>query len=258
MKTDPEKDRPFGILFGTIRSNSLISLSLALISHRFLHAVKLETMKKHSVKAIATPVIALALCCLLYLAGYFQVIFATLIILLASWVEYGRGTFKSLGFRRSDLKAKQLLVVAPLLAGAMFALYLFVLIPCVIYFTNQPMDYSLLEPYRGDLATILGLIVFAWISAAFGEEILFRGYLMRQFSKFFGTSMVSIVFNIVLFGVLFGWIHMYQGISGQIVTGIIGIILATIFHFRKDNLWFNVAVHGFFDTIAFITFFLSK
>lgn len=209
-------------------------------------------MKKNSLKSTITPAIAIILCCILYLSGYFQVVFAALIILLACWIEYGKDAFKSLGFQRSNLKALRLLVVAPLIAGMMFILYWFVLIPGVTYLTGQPMDFSLFEPYKGDLTAVMSLLPLIWISAAFGEEILFRGYLMRQFTKFCGSSKASILLNIVLFGVIFGWVHAYQGISGQIVTGIVGILLATIFYFRKYDLWFNIAVHGFFDTIALV------
>lgn len=214
-------------------------------------------MKKDVLKSIVTPAIALILCCMLYLSGYFQVVFAALIILIASWIEYGKSTFKSLGFQRSNLKLLRLLVVAPLISGMMFMLYWYVLIPCVTYLTRQPMDFSLFESYKGNLQAVLSIFPFVWISAAFGEEILFRGYLMRQFTKFFGSSKMSIVLNIVLIGVIFGWIHSYQGVSGQIVTGIIGAILATIFHIRKDDLWFNIAIHGFFDTIALVLIYLG-
>ncbi len=207
-------------------------------------------MKKHALKSIATPVFALALCCILYLSGYFQVVFAVSIMLLASWIEYGKDTFSSLGFQRSNLNALRLLVIAPIVAGMLFILWWFVLIPGVTYVTGQPMDFSLFEPYKGDLVAVLTLLPLVWLSAAFGEEILFRGYLMRQFTKFFGSSSISLVLNILTFGVIFGWIHMYQGVSGQIVTGILGVLLAITFHIRKDDLWFNIAVHGFFDTIA--------
>lgn len=214
-------------------------------------------MKKDFLKSTVSPIIALTLCCTLYISGYFQVIFATPIILLGSWIEYGKGTFRSLGFQRGNLKALPLLVVAPLVSGMMFILYWYVLIPVVTYLTGQPMDFSLFESYKGNLQAILSIFPFVWISAAFGGEILFRGYLMRQFTKFFGSSKMSVVLNIVILGVIFGWIHSYQGISGQIVTGIIGAMLATIFHLRKDDLWFNVAVHGFFDTIALVLVYLG-
>ena len=44
----------------------------------------------------------------------------------------------------------------------------------------------------------------------------------------------------------------YQGITGQLVTGVIGVLLALIFYLRKYDLWFVITVHGFFDTIALV------
>ena len=207
-------------------------------------------MNKDFLKSKVTPIIAIILCYVLYLSGYFQILFAIPIVLLASGIEYGKGLFKSLGFQRSRRKAFDLLIIAPLAATGMVVLYVHVLVPGVTYLTGQPMDYSMFEQFEGNIAAIVGLLIFAAISGGFGEEILFRGYFMRQFTKFFGNSALSIILNIIIFGVIFGWIHMYQGISGQIITGIAGVMLATIFHLRKDDLWFTIAVHGFFDLIA--------
>ncbi|MEM9361151.1 MAG: CPBP family intramembrane glutamic endopeptidase [Bacteroidota bacterium] len=209
-------------------------------------------MKTNVLKSTLTPIVAILLCCALYLSGYFQVIFAMLIVIAASRIEYGKGLFASLGFQRHRLKALNLLVIAPVVAAIMFAVYIFLLIPGITYLTGQPIDFSEFEVYEGNLPAILGLFVYIWVSAAFGEEILFRGYLMRQFIKFFGDGKVAIILNIVLLGALFGWIHAYQGITGQIITGIIGATTATIFYFRKYDLWFCIAIHGFFDTIALV------
>ena len=41
-------------------------------------------------------------------------------------------------------------------------------------------------------------------------------------------------------------------ISGQILTSIIGMLLAVIFHLRKNDLWFNIALHGFIDTVGLV------
>lgn len=207
-------------------------------------------MNKNFLKSKATPVIAVILCYVLYLLGYFQIIFAVPIVLLASWIEHRKGLFKSLGFQRSRRKAFDLLIVAPLAATGMLILYVHVLVPGVTYLTGQPMDYSMFDQFGDSPGTIIGLLVFAAISGGFGEEIFFRGYLMRQFTKFFGNSTLSIVLNILILGVIFGYIHAYQGISGQIITGIVGMMIATMFHLRKDDLWFTIAFHGFFDVIA--------
>jgi len=121
------------------------------------------------------PVITIALCTILYLSGYFQIIFAAILVLIAS-----------LGFQRHRINVKSLLIMAPLFGITFFLFYYYVMVPSVNYLTGQPIDYSFFEPYVGNLPATLGLLVFVWISAAFGEEIVFRGYLMQQFTKFFG------------------------------------------------------------------------
>ncbi|MET1260566.1 CPBP family intramembrane glutamic endopeptidase [Flagellimonas sp. DF-77] len=209
-------------------------------------------MKSSTLKFYLIPITVLILGTIMYFMGYFQMIFAALIVLIASALEYGKGLFASMGFQRAKRKAFDLLVVAPLLAAVIFFAYLYLLIPGVTYLTGAPMDFSAFEVYKGDLPAILTLTLFAWVSAAFGEEIVFRGYLMRQFVKFFGDGKLALVLNILIFGVLFGFLHAYQGISGQIITGIIGMLLATIFYLRKYDLWFCIALHGFIDTIAMV------
>lgn len=199
-----------------------------------------------------TPVIAILLCCLLYLSGHFQMIIAAIILLIASAIEYRKDLFKSLGFQRKRVNAKGLLIIAPLFGTGFFLLYYYVLIPIVTSITGQPMDFSVFEPYKGNLSAIASLFILIWASAAFAEEIVFKGYLMTQFTKFFGSSKISLVINILIFGFIFGWIHAYQGISGQILSGFAGMLYAIIFHVRKNDLWFNIAAHGFFDTVALV------
>ena len=209
-------------------------------------------MKKSFFTRNVTPVIAIILCYLLYLSGNFQMIIAAIILLIASGVEYKKELFSSLGFQRNRLNIKNLLIKAPLAGIAIFIIYGYIILPIVTYLTGQAVDYSELQSFKGNLPAILGLFVYIWLSAAFAEEIVFRGYLMKQFTKFFGSSKISLVINILLGGFLFGLVHAYQGLTGQILTGITSIILALIFHFRKDDLWFNIAVHGFIDTIALV------
>ncbi|MFP2996704.1 CPBP family intramembrane glutamic endopeptidase [Spongiivirga sp. MCCC 1A20706] len=209
-------------------------------------------MSKTFLTSKLTPVIAIILCIILYASGYFQMIIAGLIFILASALEYKKDCFQSLGFQRKNFNVKSLLVVAPILGVVFFLFYYYVMVPGVTYLTGQPIDYSIFETYKGNLPATLGLLALIWVSAAFGEEIVFRGYLMKQFTKFFGSSKISLIINILLFGFLFGWVHAYQGITGQIITGIIGMVLAIIFHIRNNDLWFNIAVHGFIDTVAVV------
>ena len=177
---------------------------------------------------------------------------ATLLVILASFISYGRDAFKSLGLSNFKDQKRAFFVYAPAVAIILFIFYAYVLVPGITKLTRLPIDYTEFNALIGNLPACAALLVFIWISAAFGEEIIWRGYFMRHFVRFFGDGTLALVINIILFGIVFGCLHSYQGITGQIVTGIIGMILAFIFYKKKYNLWFTIAIHGFFDTIAVI------
>ncbi|WP_236002770.1 CPBP family intramembrane glutamic endopeptidase [Luteirhabdus pelagi] len=203
-----------------------------------------------------TPLITIAIIFFLWFGpiriGYIENIVITIIILIANYIEYKGKPFSALGFQREKFTFKNILVLAPLLALGLFALYVFVLVPGITKLTGVPIDYSSFDQLEGNLAACLIALLLVWATAGFGEEIIFRGYFMRQFVKFFGESKVSLVLNIVLLASFFGFMHSYQGITGQIVSGTVGAILALIFYLRKYDLWFVIFVHGFFDTFALI------
>lgn len=222
--------------------------------HEMRHS---ETINKQTpVKSIAFTSITIALCLMLWEAPIdldeFEILIACMLVLILSYLEFGKDFFGSLGFQKDRRTFKNLLVKAPLIGGAMFALYYFILIPGITSLTGQGIDFSGFDELKGNVKYAIIGFLYIWISAAFGEEVIWRGYLMRQFYRIFGTGRFSIFLNIVGFAFLFGLFHAYQGITGQIITAIIGMLLAIIYQIRKFDLWFNIAVHGYFDTIALI------
>jgi hypothetical protein len=216
----------------------------------------MKEVKKITLAPTIIPLITITTICFIWFGplrlGYFTNVIISIFIILANYIEYKGNLFTELGFQDKKFTIKNILILAPLVALGLFAFYVFVLVPGITNLTGAPIDYSNFEPLKGNLPACLFALLVVWSSAGFGEEIIFRGYFMRQFVKFFGESKVSIVLNIILFACFFGFMHSYQGITGQLVTGIIGALLATIFYLRKYDLWFVVAVHGFFDTIALL------
>ncbi len=179
-------------------------------------------------------------------------ILSSLFIFLIGYLEEGKKLFTSLGFKKKNINYKNLLIYAPLTAFIILLIYRFLLVPTVTKFTGVPIDISAFDFLKGNLSGLLGLLGFVWVSAAFGEEIVFRGYLMTRFSKIFGNSNLSVVLNILIISTFFGLIHSYQGITGQILSGITGGIIAIIFHFKKNDLWFVILLHGFIDTYGML------
>lgn len=213
-------------------------------------------MNKFTLRQTLTPLVAFSIICFLWFGPLERMmienIVISIVITIASYIEYKGKPFAALGFQRRNFNAKNLLFHAPLVAVGLFALYAFVLVPGITKLTGAPIDYSSFDQLEGNLFACLIALPIMWLTAGFGEEIIFRGFFMRQFVKFFGESKVSIVLNIVLFACFFGFMHSQQGITGQLVTGSVGVLLALIFYLRRYDLWFVIAVHGIFDTIALV------
>lgn len=213
-------------------------------------------MNKITLRQTLIPLITFAIICFVWFGpiriSYIENVIISLLIIIANYIEYNGKPFSALGFQREKFTVKNILVLAPLVALGLLGFYVFVLVPGITKLTGVTIDYSSFDQLKGNLPACLIAILIVWATAGFGEEIIFRGYFMRQFVKFFGESKVSIVLNIVLLACFFGFMHSYQGITGQLVTGVVGALLALIFYLRKYDLWFIVAVHGFFDTIAII------
>lgn len=189
--------------------------------------------------------------------GTLTTVSACLVIALVVWQEKNNGFFASLGFKRSERSSRSIFFKAPIMAILLAAVYVLVLIPVVASITGEPSDLTAFEVFKGDLVTTLVSLPIIWLMAAFGEEIVFRGFLMTRFTRLFGESNWSLFFNLLLMGLVFGYAHGYQGLTGQILSGLTGMILAYIFHRNNNNIWFNIAVHGWFDTIAIIMFYFG-
>lgn len=110
----------------------------------------------------------------------------------------------------------------------------------------------------GNLPVYLGWLAIVWTSAAFGEEIFFRGYLIRRFESLLPSMRWAAPAAVVIAATGFGIAHMYyQGVRGLVVTGIIGLALGTLYLVYKRNLWPLVIAHGAVDTLAFTAMYLD-
>lgn len=218
-------------------------------------------MNKVTTKQVLIPLVTIAIIFFLWFGpiplGFQTNIIASIVIIIANYITYKKKAFSELGFQREKFTFKNILVYAPLAAIGLFAFYAFILVPGITKLTGVPIDYSFFDNLKGNLNAFLLTLLLVWIGAGFGEEIIFRGYFMRLFVKFFGESKLSIVLNILLINGFFGFMHSGQGITGQLVTFIIGSLIALIFYLRKYDLWFVIAIHGFFNTIGLTLVYLD-
>lgn len=163
-----------------------------------------------------------------------------LFILITTYLQ--DGSLKGLNFKKLGIKEfKTILLVYIGLELVMD----FVFQPAVSWICNEPADYSTFEGIKGNTGMYFKYLTYMWISAAIGEELLFRGYAFFQLQKIFGNKKVLIVF---LSAVLFSLPHLYQGISGLVMTFLFGIAFGLIYN-KYQNIWINIIVHGLIDSV---------
>ncbi len=159
---------------------------------------------------------------------------------LLTWLQ--SGSLRPLRFRNlSSRDLALLLVVFIILEGFMD----FAVQPLVNRVFNEPADYSAFDSLKDNTPKYLKYLVYMWVSAAIGEELLFRAFAMAQLGKITGNKLAL---NIVLSAVLFCLPHLYQGTAGLVMTFLFGIAFGILFAVKR-NIWINILVHGLVDTL---------
>ncbi|MBR9824718.1 MAG: CPBP family intramembrane metalloprotease [Alphaproteobacteria bacterium] len=112
----------------------------------------------------------------------------------------------------------------------------------------------------GNLPVYLLWLAIIWTSAAFGEEMFFRAFLITRAERVFKglPANLGLVLAVIVPALFFGFGHFYyQGIRGLFTTGMIGVSLGILYLVYKRNLWPLVIAHGAVDTLVFTAMYLE-
>ena len=129
--------------------------------------------------------------------------------------------------------------------------------PFLNWATGTPVDYAGYGELTGNLPAAVQLIAFAWLSAAVGEEIIFRGFLLHETAMIFGVSRAATVGSVVLGATIFGLSHNAQGLVGMLLTGLAGLLTAVVFLASNRNILAIILAHGLIDTWGVVTLYLG-
>ena len=97
----------------------------------------------------------------------------------------------------------------------------------------------------------MALWVFVAMTAGICEEFIFRGYLQRQISEWSGSTLTGILIPSLIFGSL----HLYQGIGSAIGITVLGFVYA-VFVTRLGNLRSVMIAHAFQDLLTGLILYL--
>jgi len=122
---------------------------------------------------------------------------------------------------------------------------------------RQP-DLSTFRMINGNLMYALAGLALIWTLAAFGEEMVWRGYVLNRVADLGHRTRGAWIFAVVVVGAVFGYCHSYQGLTGIIEEGTAGLMLTAMYLGTGRNLAVPIIAHGVADTIDLVMLYFGK
>lgn len=187
---------------------------------------------------------------------YLDLLIPTLVILglCAVSLLVRKEKLSVLGLKKVERPLRMAVVVLVLMVvWSLF--HLSVSMPILNHLTGTTQDLSSFEDLEGNLPDLAFLLLATWTLAAFGEEIVYRGYLQRRVRDILGDGREGIILAVALTSLLFGIAHIEQGVIGVVITAMDAVVFSIIKLRYKDNLWAAIMAHGFSNTVGLVTFY---
>ncbi len=176
---------------------------------------------------------------------------AMLLIIWLSLLRRGQN-WTHLGLSFKNINLRSLLLSLPVFLAAMFAFVIGSIIMANITGIPESADMSGYEYLQGNLPMLLLALIGVFIVSSFGEEVIYRGFLITRISEIGGNAKYSIKTAVVISAVIFGLVHYEWGPMGIVQTGFMGLALGISFLIFKRNLWILIFAHAYMDAILMV------
>lgn len=171
-----------------------------------------------------------------------------------SWKDFGL-TFKSISWRNGiKVLLLSLLVLVLALAGFIIGSIIMANITGIPEGANLT-GYDYLKDNIGMLTLTLAGV---YIVSSFGEEVIYRGFLITRISQIGTDSKKAIIIAIILSSIIFGLVHYSWGPMGMVQTGFMGLALGICYIKLQRKLWILILAHAYMDTILIIQMYMAS
>lgn len=167
-----------------------------------------------------------------------------------------RDKIATLGFQKNENALRMAGTIFLLVVGWQL-LQLSLLMPILNHLTGTTQDLSAFASLKGNLGSLLMFLGLSWTLAAFGEEVVYRGYLQKRLCDIFGSNVTGLVVAVGISSILFGIAHTEQGIIGVVITTLDALFFSWLKLRYQNNLWAAILAHGFSNTIGLVAFFFT-
>jgi len=202
-----------------------------------------------------------ALIAAVYVADFYDHLFLNKVpyLFLLAWISL---RLRGLGWRDIGLRVYRnwgKTLALGIAAGiGIELLELFCTQPLLARITGQMPDLSGFDRVAGNVKWLFVSLAFTWTLFAFGEELVFRGYIMNRIAGLVGSTQNGWAIALVLTSALFGFSHLHQGITGMSENFIDGLILGILYLGSSRSLAVPILAHGVTDTVDFLLIFCHR
>ena len=171
-------------------------------------------------------------------------------VLLATWrLRANSESWRALGLKAPERGGRLALSVVALYV-LVVAGTLVVIEPLGRAFDWPRLNLAAYAQLQGNSLQFAKVLAIAWTTAAIGEELLFRGFLLTRIERVFGQGALPTIGAVVLQAAIFGAAHAYLGVRGVATAMLVGVIFGSWFVLRGRNLLPLIIAHGLTDTIS--------
>ena len=116
----------------------------------------------------------------------------------------------------------------------------------------EQADFSGYNYLKGNLPMLILALLGVYIVSSFGEELIYRAFLINRISEIGGSTKWAIRIAVLISAIIFGLVHYDWGAMGVVQTGFMGLALAVAYLVLKRDLWIPILAHIYIDTILLV------
>ena len=117
-------------------------------------------------------------------------------------------------------------------------------------------NFSKYDFLKDNLGGLLLSLIGVYIVSSFGEEVIYRAFLINRISELTKGTKYSGTIAVILSTIFFGSIHYEWGLIGMIQTGCMGLVMGISYIKLKKRLWILVLAHAYMDTILLVQLYM--
>ena len=166
-------------------------------------------------------------------------------ILVLLWVKISRTPWREIGYVRPRSWARTIAV------GIIFGIaFKFAMKAIVMPLFGAPPINQAYQFVTGNSAVIPAMLFTMLVTAGFGEETLYRGWMFERLGRLFGQNVPAKIATILITSILFASLHyLEQGVPGVEQALITGLTFGSIFAIT-GRIFMLMIAHAAFDLTA--------